>query len=150
MRHYLDLGVGVGDLRRPVRPLSWARNDRHHLQAIKIVKWDYQEETDTMLRNLCSSVVIVDTWHFTDPYIWLTDPDSDPALSVSDLQDANKNYFFSIIFLPITFWRYIYIILQKKVIKKSQNSKNRGFSNYFWLIMEGSWPDPDPYPDPYI
>jgi hypothetical protein len=34
MRRYLDLGVGVGDLSRPVRPLAWARNDRHHLQVI--------------------------------------------------------------------------------------------------------------------
>ncbi len=24
------------------------------------------------------------------PYLWLTDPDEDPALFVSDLQDANK------------------------------------------------------------
>ncbi len=25
-----------------------------------------------------------------DPYLWLTDPDPDPALLVSDLQEANK------------------------------------------------------------
>jgi hypothetical protein len=50
MRRYLDLGVGVGDLRRPVRPLSWARNDRHHLQVIEFetVK-RLQERTDKML-----------------------------------------------------------------------------------------------------
>jgi hypothetical protein len=44
MRHYLDLGVGVGDLSRPVRPLAWARNDRHHLQVIEfeMVKRGYR------------------------------------------------------------------------------------------------------------
>jgi hypothetical protein len=44
-----------------------------------------------------------------DPYIWLMDPDpdADPAIFVSALQDANK------FFLLITFWRYIYIIFQR-------------------------------------
>jgi hypothetical protein len=51
-----------------------------------------------------------------DPYLWLSDPD--PALFVSNLQDAKKIHFFWL----ITFWRYICIILQKqKVIKKSRN-----------------------------
>ncbi len=38
------------------------------------------------------------------------------------------------VFLLITFWRYIYIIFQKKL----QNSRNQGFSYYFCLMMEGS------------
>ncbi len=38
--------------------------------------------------------------------------DPDPAIFVIDLQDANK--------------------------KKSQNSRNRGFSYYFFLMIEGS------------
>ncbi len=43
------------------------------------------------------------------------------------------------ILLLITFRRYIYIILQTwKVIKKSQKSRDKGFSYYFYLIMEGS------------
>ena len=47
--------------------------------------------------------------------------------------------FFSYIFLLITFWRYIYIIFQRqKVIKKSQNNRNKGFSYYFCLTMQGS------------
>jgi hypothetical protein len=42
-------------------------------------------------------------------------------------------------FLLITFWRYIYIILQRqKVILKSQNSWNKDFSYYFCLMMKGS------------
>ncbi len=39
----------------------------------------------------------------------------------------------------IAFWRYIYIIFQrKKVQKKSQNSRNQGFSYYVCLLIEGS------------
>ncbi len=39
----------------------------------------------------------------------------------------------------IPFWRYIYIILQRlKVIKKSHNSRNHGFSSYFCLLIGGS------------
>jgi hypothetical protein len=50
-----------------------------------------------------------------------------------------KNYF-----LLITFWSYIYIISQRqKVTKKSQNSRNHGFSYFFCLIKD---PDPEhPY-----
>ncbi len=37
------------------------------------------------------------------------------------------------------FWRFIYIILKRlKVIKKSQNSRNLGFSSFVRLLMEGS------------
>ncbi len=39
--------------------------------------------------------------------LWLMDPDPDPAIFVSDLQDVNKKYFF-----PPIFW-YIYIIFQR-------------------------------------
>jgi hypothetical protein len=43
-------------------------------------------------------------------------------------------------FLLISFWKYIYIILQRlKVIKKSQNSKNQGFSYYFLLYDGRIW-----------
>jgi len=61
-----------------------------------------------------------------------------------------KTNFLISIFLHITFWRYFYIIFQIwKVKKKSQNSKNQGFSYYFCLMIEGSVPyfwliDPDP------
>ncbi len=50
-----------------------------------------------------------------------------------------KTNFFYKVFLLITFWRYIYIIFQKeKVQKKSQNSRDQGFSYYFCLMIEGS------------
>jgi hypothetical protein len=43
------------------------------------------------------------------------------------------------LFLLITFWRYIYINFSKiKSHKKSQNSRNQCFSYYFCLIIEGS------------
>ncbi len=43
------------------------------------------------------------------------------------------------VFLHITFWRYFYIIFQRlKVKKKSQNSRNKGFSYYLCLMIEGS------------
>ncbi len=46
-----------------------------------------------------------------DPCLWLMDPDSDPAIFVIDLQDANKKLiFFKVL---ITFWRHIYIIFQR-------------------------------------
>ncbi len=76
-------------------------------------------------------------WHFStdpNPHLWLTDPDPDPAIFISDLQDASKNYWL------ITFWRHIYILFQrKKVIRKSQKVPgNQGFSYYFSLMIEGS------------
>jgi hypothetical protein len=68
-----------------------------------------------------------------DPYLWLTDPD--PALFVSDLQDANLKYFFGLLLIEGTF---ISFFKDKKVTKKSQNSRYQGFSNYFCMMMEGS------------
>jgi hypothetical protein len=60
----------------------------------------------------------------SNPYFWLMhpddDPDPDPALFVSDLQDANKKYFFSLLgfYACIPFWRYTYIILSLKEFTK--------------------------------
>jgi hypothetical protein len=54
---------------------------------------------------------------------------------------CQQNFFCSkfICLLPRTYWRFIYIILhRKKVIKKSENSSNRGFSYYFCLMIGGS------------
>ncbi len=51
----------------------------------------------------------------------------------------HKNKFKNKVFLHITFWRYFYIIFQRsKDFKKSQNSRNQGFSYYFCLMIEGS------------
>jgi hypothetical protein len=82
-----------------------------------------------------------------DPCVWLVDPDADPdpAFFVIDLQDANKN-----IISFSAFCRYICIIFQRqKVKKKSQSSRNQGFSYIFYWWQK----DPDPYlwlmdPDP--
>jgi hypothetical protein len=46
------------------------------------------------------------------------DPDSDPAIIVSDLQDAKKN-----LIKKVTFTSFF----KDKSKKKSQNSKNQGF-----------------------
>ncbi len=61
-----------------------------------------------------------------------TDPDH--ALS-------SVTFKMQIFFWFITFWRYIYIILHRwKIIKKSQNSRIKGFLTIFaWW-----WKDPDP------
>ncbi len=53
-----------------------------------------------------------------DPCLWLMDPI--PAIFIIDLHDTNQKLIFLFIFLHITFWRYIYIILksQKEVTKQ--------------------------------
>jgi hypothetical protein len=56
----------------------------------------------------------------------------DPAIFVSDLQDANKKFIFEDSFT--SFFK------NKKslIIKKSQNSTNQGFPSFFALLIEGS------------
>jgi len=68
-----------------------------------------------------------------DSCLWIMDPD--PAIFVTDLQDANKKLIWKKVFLLITFWRYIYIFFKDK---KSKSSRNQGFSCYFCLVIEGS------------
>ncbi len=46
-----------------------------------------------------------------NPSLWLMDPD--PAIFVTDLQDANKIQIFYKTFSTHYFWRYIYIIFQR-------------------------------------
>jgi len=59
------------------------------------------------------------------------DPDSDPAIFVISLQDANKKlifiYFFSLLLFEGTFTSFFKIKSQKE----SQNSRNQGCSYYF-------------------
>ncbi len=81
-----------------------------------------------------------------DPCLWLIDqdPDSDadPSIFIIDLQDANQK----IIFLTKFFCRLLFegtftsFFKGKKVKKKSQNSRNEGFPDYFCLMIEGSRP----------
>jgi hypothetical protein len=67
------------------------------------------------------------------------DSDLDPAIFVIDLQDANKKLikkkFFCLLLFEGTFTSFF---KDKKIQKKSQNSKNQGFSYYFCLMIEGS------------
>jgi hypothetical protein len=58
-----------------------------------------------------------------------------------DLQDANKKLF-SLSFLLLLFEDTNIIFQREKVIKKSQNSRNQGFSYYFCLMIERSGPVP--------
>ncbi len=108
----MQIGTGTGTV-PPVRYLlfsfkTWFLPDRSH----------FSTDPDGM-RTLGS-------------VLWLTDPDPDPALFVSDLQDTKK-YFF----LRLSFLSYI-CIKDKKVIEKSQNRRNQGFSLFsFYLLREG-------------
>ncbi len=66
--------------------------------------------------------------------------DPDPAIFVIQ----NKKYFFSAFyFLELQLHHFSKI----KVIKKSQNSRNQGFSYYFCFIIGK---DPDTNTDPYL
>jgi hypothetical protein len=68
-----------------------------------------------------------------DPYLWLTDPDADPALFVSDLQDAKKkNYAHS--FLKVHLHHSSKIKSHKEV---TNQLKSRAFLIYL-LVMEES------------
>ncbi len=50
----------------------------------------------------------------SDSYLWLTDPDPDQASSCRwPSRRQQKNIVFSLSFYATTFWRYIYIILQR-------------------------------------
>ncbi len=91
------------------------------------------------------------------------DPDSDPVPFIGRFQDTNKNKIY-LSFLLITnllegtftvlyehqSWKIILYI----VLKKSQNSRNQGFSYFFYLMIKGSRSgsvqtmtesDPDPW-----
>ncbi len=85
------------------------------------------------------------TWGYMQARVadpWHTDPD--PRIHISDwwillfsimiFKMATKRFFS----YYLSYWSYIYIIFQrKKVIKKSQNSRNQGFS-YYSCLIEGS------------
>jgi hypothetical protein len=64
--------------------------------------------------------------------------DPDPAIFISDFQDANKNSFF----FSFSAYYFLKVLLHHfskiKVKKKSQNRRNQGFSYYVCLMIEGS------------
>jgi hypothetical protein len=59
--------------------------------------------------------------------------DPDPAIFVIDLQDANKK----IIIKSFPAYYLLKVDLHH-ISKKSQNSRNQGFSCYFCLMIKGS------------
>ncbi len=61
----------------------------------------------------------------------------DPASFVSDLQDANQKINFSLIFLLITFSRYISITFQRQKVIKSHKTKEQELK-VFLIMTSGS------------
>ncbi len=61
--------------------------------------------------TLQSVLRIRDFWYGSDPYLRLTDPD--PAIFISDLQDANKKYY---TFFLINFWIYTSFVQRLKAV----------------------------------
>ncbi len=95
-----------GELRFRIFSITMFLNLGCHpcLQSLFIwaIYWPLDDNVRTVLISLYILFTSVsDPWNFVmypDPYLWPTDPDPapDPALFVSDLQDANKkNYFLS-------------------------------------------------------
>jgi hypothetical protein len=100
---------------------------------------------------------VADPWQFgvdpdpesADPCLWLMDPDqdsdSDPdpgsgsCYFITDLQDARKKLIFSTIFSAYYFFKlHLHHVSRIKSQKESQNSRNKGFSYYFCMMIEGS------------
>ncbi len=74
-----------------------------------------------------------------DPCLLLMDPDPDPAIFVIDLQDACKKLIFLHNFFCLLLFEGIFTSFFKdKRSKKSQNSRNPGFSDYYCMMIEGS------------
>jgi hypothetical protein len=69
-----------------------------------------------------------------DPCLWLMDPepDSDPAIFVIDLLDANKKLIFLKFFCLLLFEGTFTSFFQDKKLKSSWN---QGFSYYFCLMI---------------
>ncbi len=77
-----------------------------------------------LVAKLVDKSSVPDPWHGVDP-----DLDPDPAIFVINLQNANKK----LIFYLFSAYHFSKI----KSPKKSQNSRNKGFSYYFCLLIEG-------------
>jgi hypothetical protein len=77
------------------------------------------------------------------------DPALDPALSVSGFQDAFLSFILIFCLLPVPIpytFTFTSIFKDKKDVKKSQNSKNKGFPEpiLFFLVVRGSASGSDP------
>ncbi len=71
----------------------------------------------------------------SDPNLWLTEPDLDPALFVTDLQDAiNWWFFFSrLLCLPVFLFEgtFISFFKEKKIIKRHKTVEIKDFLHFF-------------------
>jgi hypothetical protein len=98
--------ANVYDLKMPEKKTD-AEEEPRHLPMRLGRCYSAPKSAWHLLYDFVLPISILDPWHFStygsgssDPYLWLTDPypDSDlapdPAFFVSDLQDANKKYFF--------------------------------------------------------
>ncbi len=75
--------------------------------------------------------------------ILVPDLDPDPAIFVINLQDDNKKLNLKKSFSAYYFVKvHLHHFQRLKVKKKSQNSRNQGFSYYFCLMIEDLDPDP--------
>jgi hypothetical protein len=65
------------------------------------------------------------------------DPDADPYIFITDLEDANKKLIFKKKFSCILLFEGTYTSFSKiKVKKMSQNSRKQGFSYYFRIRIQ--------------
>jgi hypothetical protein len=65
--------------------------------------------------------------------------DPEPAIFVIDLQDASKKLIFNTVFSAYYFLKvHLHHFSKIKIQKESQNRRNKGFSYYFCMIIEGS------------
>ncbi len=87
-----------------------------------------------LLKHCCGSVTFRYESGSADPYLWLMD--SDPAIFVIDLQDANKNFFFLSLYSVKVHLHHFSNI--KSHQEATNQSRNQGFSYYFCLMIEGS------------
>jgi hypothetical protein len=67
------------------------------------------------------------------------DPNAEPdhAIFIIDLQDANKKLIFKKVFCILLFKGTFISFLKTKSKKEVKNSRNKGFSYYFCLLIEG-------------
>ncbi len=78
---------------------------------------------------------------YSDPCFWLMDPDPDHAIFVIYLQHASKKLIFNTIFSAYYFLKVhlrVHHFSKIKSQKESQNIRNKGFSYYFCMMIEGS------------
>jgi len=71
--------------------------------------------------------------------------DPDPAIFVLDLRDANKKQFFSKFFCLLRYFLKVHLHHFSKIKSHKEVTKqyrNKGFSYYFCLILEGSGSGP--------